>query len=112
MPPGWRSRRSKRPRICVWAALTSCRFVGQHSYHSERILSRSRALAPLAPLAGMHHERLDGSGYQRQATAPSISVGARVIVAAAADQAKTQVRPHRPGLAPDAAAAELDAGAG
>ena len=36
-----------------------------HSYHSERILARSDALAPLARVAGMHHERLDGSGYFR-----------------------------------------------
>ena len=36
-----------------------------HAYRSERILAGSPALAPMAPLAGMHHERLDGSGYHR-----------------------------------------------
>ena len=39
-----------------------------HPYYTERVLERSRALAPLAPLAGAHHERLDGSGYHRGAT--------------------------------------------
>ena len=35
----------------------------------ERILARSRALAPLGALAALHHERLDGSGYHRAAPA-------------------------------------------
>jgi HD-GYP domain-containing protein (c-di-GMP phosphodiesterase class II) len=79
-----------------------------HPYHSERILSRSSALAPLAPLAGMHHERQDGSGYYRQATAAMISNGARVLAAADAYQAMTQERPHRPALTPNAAAEQLN----
>ena len=36
-----------------------------HPYHSERVLARSAFLAALAPVAGAHHERLDGSGYHR-----------------------------------------------
>jgi putative nucleotidyltransferase with HDIG domain len=78
-----------------------------HPYHSERILSRSRALAPLASPAGMHHERQDGSGYYRQATAAMIPNGARVLAAADAYQAMTQERPHRPALTPGAAAEQL-----
>jgi HD-GYP domain-containing protein (c-di-GMP phosphodiesterase class II) len=78
-----------------------------HPYHSERILSRSTALAPLAALAGMHHERQDGSGYYRQATAAMIPNGARVLAAADAYQAMTQERPHRPALTPNAAAEQL-----
>lgn len=78
-----------------------------HSYHSERILSRSSALAPLAPLAGMHHERQDGSGYHRQATASTIPTGARLLAAADAYQAMTQERPHRPAITPEAAAEQL-----
>lgn len=53
-----------------------------HPYLSERILSRSEAFAPLAPLAGMHHERLDGSGYHRAARASSLDAPARVLAAA------------------------------
>ena len=78
-----------------------------HPYHSERILSCSPVLAPLAALAGMHHERLDGSGYYRQATAAAIPMAARILAAADTYQAMTQARPYRPALTPDAAAAEL-----
>ena len=36
-----------------------------HAYYTERIVGRVKALSSLATLAGMHHERLDGSGYHR-----------------------------------------------
>ena len=78
-----------------------------HPYHSERILSRSTALDPLASLAGMHHERLDGSGYYRRATAAMMPIGARMLAAADVYQAMTQERPHRPALTPGAAAEQL-----
>jgi HD-GYP domain-containing protein (c-di-GMP phosphodiesterase class II) len=80
-----------------------------HAYHSERILSCSPVLAALAPVAGMHHERLDGSGYHRQATASGIPMPARVLAAADAFQAMCQVRPHRAAFSTAAAAAELHA---
>jgi HD-GYP domain-containing protein (c-di-GMP phosphodiesterase class II) len=79
-----------------------------HPYYSERILSRSSALAPLASLAGMHHERQDGSGYHRRATAPMIPNGARVLATADAYQAMTQERPHRPAFSPSEAAEQLN----
>jgi HD-GYP domain-containing protein (c-di-GMP phosphodiesterase class II) len=34
-----------------------------HPHWTERVLSSTPVLAPLAPLAAAHHERLDGSGY-------------------------------------------------
>jgi HD-GYP domain-containing protein (c-di-GMP phosphodiesterase class II) len=74
------------------------------AYHSERILSGSPALAPLARLAGMHHERLDGSGYHREAGGGDIPMLARVLAAADAFQAMTQPRAYRPAHAPEAAA--------
>ena len=46
------------------------------------MLERSAALAPIAPLAGSHHERLDGSGYHRGATATQLGVAARLLAAA------------------------------
>ncbi len=58
-----------------------------HAYHSEQILGRCAALAPLARLAGMHHDRLDGSGYHRGATAAQLSTTARVLAAADVYQA-------------------------
>jgi HD-GYP domain-containing protein (c-di-GMP phosphodiesterase class II) len=66
-----------------------------HAYHSEQILARSGPLVPLARLAGMHHERLDGSGYHRSARAAQIPMPARVLAAADVFQALTSQRPHR-----------------
>jgi HD-GYP domain-containing protein (c-di-GMP phosphodiesterase class II) len=80
-----------------------------HAYHTERILSRSAALAPLAQLAGMHHERLDGSGYHRGAPASVQSKMARILAAADVYQALTEERPHRAALAPEPAARALEA---
>jgi response regulator RpfG family c-di-GMP phosphodiesterase len=53
-----------------------------HAYHGERILQRCGRLAPLAEVAGMHHERLDGSGYHRGARAAALPAAARVLAAA------------------------------
>lgn len=75
-----------------------------HAYHSERVLVRCGPLAALAPLAGMHHERLDGSGYHRGAVAASIPLAARVLAAADVFQATTQPRAHRPARSPERAA--------
>jgi HD-GYP domain-containing protein (c-di-GMP phosphodiesterase class II) len=85
-----------------------------HAYHSERILLRVPALAPLASTAGMHHERLDGSGYHRQLAGPAIPLPARVLAAADAYRAMTEPRRHRSALDADTAAARLldDADAG
>jgi HD-GYP domain-containing protein (c-di-GMP phosphodiesterase class II) len=79
-----------------------------HAYHTERILSRSAALAPLAQLAGMHHERLDGSGYHRGAPASVQSKSARVLAAADVYHALTEDRPHRPAMAQEPAARVLE----
>jgi HD-GYP domain-containing protein (c-di-GMP phosphodiesterase class II) len=71
-----------------------------HPYYTERVLERSSALAPLASLAGSHHERLDGSGYHRAAAAAQLSVGARLLAAADAYDAMTHDRPHRGAMLP------------
>lgn len=78
-----------------------------HAYHSERILSASTALAPAARIAGMHHERLDGTGYHRGAFAPELPMAARVLAAADTFAAMTADRPHRPALRPEQAATTL-----
>jgi HD-GYP domain-containing protein (c-di-GMP phosphodiesterase class II)/DNA-binding CsgD family transcriptional regulator len=75
-----------------------------HAYHSERILTRSPVLAPAGRQAGLHHERLDGSGYHRQAAGPGIPMPARILAAADAYQAMRQPRPHRAALPPQRAA--------
>ena len=78
-----------------------------HPYYTERVLGRSQALAPLALLAGSHHERLDGSGYHRGAAAAQLGVGARLLAAADAFDAMTHDRPHRHALGPEQARDEL-----
>ena len=75
-----------------------------HPYHSERILSCSAALAPVAVVAGLHHERMDGSGYHRGCTAAQIPLPARILAAADALQAMTQARPHRGAMTVEEAA--------
>lgn len=95
----------------VWekaATLTTSEWeqVRLHPYHSERILARSAALEPIAKIAGMHHERLDGSGYHRGAGAEAPGA-ARVLAVADAYQSWTQARPHRPALSPAQAADRL-----
>jgi HD-GYP domain-containing protein (c-di-GMP phosphodiesterase class II) len=82
-----------------------------HPYWTERVLARSAALAPLARMAGMHHERQDGSGYHHGAAAQQVPAGARVLAAADAYQAMTQDRPHRAALDPAAAAAQVEVAA-
>jgi len=64
-----------------------------HPYLTERILSHTVTLRHLPPLAGSHHERLDGSGYYRQSSARSLPFAARILGAADAYQAMTQERP-------------------
>lgn len=78
-----------------------------HPYHTERILSRSVALRPLARIAGMHHERPDGSGYHRGASAREVPPEARLLAAADAYQAMTQDRPYRAALEPERASEAL-----
>ncbi|MGH2840225.1 MAG: HD domain-containing phosphohydrolase [Solirubrobacteraceae bacterium] len=78
-----------------------------HPYYTERVLEHSAVLAPLARVAGSHHERLDGSGYHRGATAAQLDVGARLLAAADAYDAMTHDRPHRPALTSEKAGAEL-----
>jgi putative nucleotidyltransferase with HDIG domain len=91
----------ERPGALGWADQERVRL---HAYHSERVLARCGPLAPLARLAGMHHERLDGSGYHRQVTASAIGLPARVLAAADAFQAMTQPRAHRPARSGEQAA--------
>jgi HD-GYP domain-containing protein (c-di-GMP phosphodiesterase class II) len=80
-----------------------------HSYWTERILRRCRALERLAPLAPAHHERLDGSGYHRAARGIELSAGERLLQASDVFAALTEPRPHRPALTRADAARALQA---
>jgi HD-GYP domain-containing protein (c-di-GMP phosphodiesterase class II)/DNA-binding CsgD family transcriptional regulator len=70
-----------------------------HPYLTERVLSHAPALAPLAEIAALHHERLDGSGYHRGCAAQQLPAEARVLAAADVFHAMTEARPHRPARA-------------
>lgn len=76
-----------------------------HPYYTDRVLSRSPVLAPIARLAACHHERLDGSGYPSGAAAREIPLEARILAAADVVQALSQERPHRPARSLDETAA-------
>jgi HD-GYP domain-containing protein (c-di-GMP phosphodiesterase class II) len=78
-----------------------------HPYLTERVLQRCRALAPLAPVASRHHERVDGSGYHRGMLGDQLDVAARLLAAADAYHAMTETRPHRPALSANEAASRL-----
>jgi HD-GYP domain-containing protein (c-di-GMP phosphodiesterase class II) len=78
-----------------------------HPYQTQRVLAHSGFLAALAPVAGAHHERLDGSGYHRAATGAELGLPARLLAAADSYHAMTEPRPHREPIAPERAAAIL-----
>ncbi|ONI92298.1 hypothetical protein ALI22I_05015 [Saccharothrix sp. ALI-22-I] len=80
-----------------------------HAYHTERVLNRAPFLAALTPIAAFHHERLDGTGYHREATAPVLGVPARVLAVADAYHAMTEPRPHRAPMSPEQAAETVSA---
>jgi ATP/maltotriose-dependent transcriptional regulator MalT len=71
------------------------------------VLVHSDALGHLGTLAGMHHERLDGSGY-RGVPAASQPLTARILAAADAYQTRLEDRPHRRALTAEAAAEDLE----
>ncbi len=78
----------------------------QHPALTELVLARSMALGHLGTVAGLHHERLDGSGY-RGVRGSFLPVAARILAAADTYHAKVEPRPHREALAPDAAGEEI-----
>jgi HD-GYP domain-containing protein (c-di-GMP phosphodiesterase class II) len=78
----------------------------RHPALTELVLARSGALGHLGTLAGLHHEKLDGSGY-RGVSAASLPVTARILAAADTYQTKLERRPHREGVTPELAGSEL-----
>ena len=78
-----------------------------HAYHTQRILTVSPALRASGETAGVHHERIDGSGYHRGLPAAALPLGTRLLSAAEVYQSITEERSWRPGLDAADAAAEL-----
>jgi HD-GYP domain-containing protein (c-di-GMP phosphodiesterase class II) len=78
-----------------------------HTYHSQRILGLASPLQSVATVAGMHHERLDGSGYHRGLPASALPMPARVLAVAEMYRSMTEDRAWRSALAPNEATRQL-----
>jgi HD-GYP domain-containing protein (c-di-GMP phosphodiesterase class II) len=96
--------------VAVWEkagplSVAERELIERHPATTELLLARSLGLGRLGAVAGLHHERLDGSGY-RGIAGSSLPVTARVLAAADAYQSLREPRPHRAALdAPSGAAA-------
>jgi putative nucleotidyltransferase with HDIG domain len=77
------------------------RTVRHHPRLSLVILRRVPAMADVAQLAAMHHERLDGSGYPYGLAAVDLSVPARILQVADVADALSAERPYRAALPVD-----------
>jgi DNA-binding CsgD family transcriptional regulator len=66
-----------------------------HPYLTERILSRQPRLAEIGVIAGLHHERLDGSGYPRGLRGDALPLGGRLVAVADVFHAMGEDRPYR-----------------
>ena len=71
------------------------------------MVPESKGLAQLGQIAGLHHERLDGSGYHRGTKAADLSPAARLLAAANRYQSLIEERSHRPAQLPDEAVRQL-----
>ncbi len=66
-----------------------------HALYTEKILSRIAAFRDLAPIAGAHHERLDGKGYPHGLAGDQITLETRIITTGDIFDALTADRPYR-----------------
>ena len=80
------------------------------SYYTERVLARPAGLARIGAIAGLAHERMDGSGYHRGLPWSAVPRSARILAVACAYRAMLEPRAHRPAMAAKPATAELRAG--
>jgi DNA-binding CsgD family transcriptional regulator len=78
-----------------------------HPHHTQRILGLAAPLRAAASLAGLHHERLDGSGYHRGLRANALTPAARILAVAEAFESMREERAWRPALDAVEAARQL-----
>jgi putative nucleotidyltransferase with HDIG domain len=72
--------------------------VRRHPRYTEEILSKVAAFAPIAFVAGAHHERLDGRGYHRGLRGDELPLEARILAVADVFDAMYADRPYRAGM--------------
>ena len=82
---------------------TEWRSMQGHPAVTELVLGKASTMGPIGTIAGLHHERLDGSGY-RGATGASVPLTASLLATADAYQTKLEERPHRSALSVERAA--------
>lgn len=78
-----------RPTEEEWAAIRS------HPVFSKSILERVEAFKDIAPIAGAHHERLDGGGYPEGLSADDLCLEVRILTVADVFDALSADRPYR-----------------
>ena len=86
--------------------------IRKHSWHSERILKSIGAFADIAPVAGAHHERLDGAGYPYGLTAEQLGLEVRILTAADVFDALSAERPYRAAMPIDKVFSIMDSDTG
>ncbi len=91
-----------KPDPAEWQAIRA------HPGHGEVILARVPAFRDIAPLAGSHHERLDGKGYPSGLAGDAICLETRILTVADVFDALSADRPYRPAMPIAAALAILD----
>lgn len=78
-----------RPDPAEWAVIRS------HPAHSRTILERVEAFRDIAPIAGAHHEKLDGTGYPNGIGGAALCLEARILTVADVFDALSADRPYR-----------------
>ena len=79
------------------------------SYYTERALARPAGLARIGAIAALAHERMDGSGYHRGLSGPTIPNTGRILAAACAYRAMIEPRAHRAAMTAKQAVSTLRA---
>jgi putative nucleotidyltransferase with HDIG domain len=97
--------------LCKPGQLTPEEFKVMYSHVSKtiEILNRvyfTKDMRDVPRVAGMHHERLDGSGYPLHLKGDQILVEGRILAVADVFHAMMQERPYKRGLTPSEALAE------
>jgi putative nucleotidyltransferase with HDIG domain len=77
--------------------------MNQHAEKTKEILARVTCFREVADLAGSHHERLDGSGYNCGLKGDEISTPVRILAIADVYDALTSDRPYRAASSPEEA---------
>jgi HD-GYP domain-containing protein (c-di-GMP phosphodiesterase class II) len=86
--------------------------VKQHPEAGYEVLKNVDFPWPVAEVALLHHERIDGSGYPKGLKGDEIPIEARIMAVADVVESMASHRPYRPGLGIDTALAEIARGRG